>query len=128
MLQIKLLIVDDDRFLRQLLADVLGREYEILQAGNGDEGLRLALSERPDAVLVDLTMPVSGLTTIRGMYEDASTREIPVVVMTSRCLDEGPQGFLANEANVRDCFNKGDSLQPLKVKLSMILPSLTPFI
>lgn len=119
----RILIVEDDPFLLQLLADVLGREHEVLLAHDGAEGLRVALAAKPDAVVTDLTMPVSGLDLIRGLHANISTRGIPVVVMTTRCLDQGPQGFLAHEANVRDYFNKGDDLKTLRAKVSGLFAS-----
>lgn len=116
----QLLIVEDDPDIRQLLSDVFGREYAVLLAGNGDEGLRLALSVRPDAAIVDLMMPVPGLEMIRGLNANSSTRKIPVIIMTARDLDMGMQGFLKQEANVQDYFRKGADLGSLQMKVSML--------
>lgn len=116
----QLLVVEDDPDIRQLLSDVFGREYAVLLAGNGDEGLRLALSARPDAAIVDLMMPVPGLEMIRGLYANSSTRKIPVIIMTARDLDMGMQGFLEQEANVQDYFRKGADLGSLQMKVSML--------
>lgn len=114
----RVLIVEDDPFLRQLLADVLGREYEVFLAGDGNEGFLAALAVGPDAVVTDLMMPSSGLELIRGLYAEASTRAIPVVIMTAISLDLETRRFLAQEGNVRDCFQKGDELETLRAKVS----------
>lgn len=118
MVRKKVLIVEDDPFLRNLLGDVLGRDYEMTQACDGNEGLLAAMAVRPDAVVTDLMMPVSGLVLIKGLSEDPSTRTIPVLVMTARYLDESARKFLANEGNVRNYFSKGADLQTLREKVS----------
>jgi DNA-binding response OmpR family regulator len=56
----KILIVEDDNVMRNLLTDQLGREYEIVQAENGELGLKFAESFRPDLIILDLLLPVLG--------------------------------------------------------------------
>lgn len=72
----RVLIVSDDPRLRRLLADALAREFEVLQACDGADGLRAVLSAKPDAALVDFMMPVAGLEMIQGLSVDASTQTI----------------------------------------------------
>lgn len=116
----KILIVEDDGFLRELMAEMLGREHEMVQACDGNEGFLAALAARPDAVVTDLTMPVSGLELIRGLNADASTQDIPVVIMTAHYLDDGLRKALTNEGNVRGFFRKGDDLGTLLEKVSSL--------
>lgn len=84
----KLLLIDDSNVDRYLLRGLLeGSSVEIIEAASGSEGLRLAESERPEAVFVDLMMPDrSGLEVLRSLRESKSTRDIPTVLVTSRTL------------------------------------------
>jgi type IV pilus assembly protein PilB len=66
----KVLVLDDDEAVLELAATMLVDGYEVLVASTADEGIRLAASERPDLVLVDLDMPgVDGAALLRGLRE-----------------------------------------------------------
>ncbi len=67
----KILIVDDEAPIRKLLTKLLEPEgYEIFEASNGDQGLDLVHSNRPDLVIIDLIMPgKEGLETIREIHK-----------------------------------------------------------
>jgi len=59
--------------------------FSVLEAENGERGLELARSERPDLILVDLSLPkVDGWEMIGRMKDDAATRDIPVIVVSAR--------------------------------------------
>ncbi len=81
----KILVVDDkedNRLLIQHLFD--GAEYRVLEAADGVEGLRVALEERPDCILLDLEMPnLGGFTVLEQLEQDPRTREIPVIILTA---------------------------------------------
>lgn len=53
----KLLIVEDDGILRQLLLDIFGREYEVVSAEDGEEAVSMVLQQLPDLILLDLLLP-----------------------------------------------------------------------
>ncbi|MDR2197460.1 MAG: diguanylate cyclase [Coriobacteriales bacterium] len=79
----KVLIVDDQRFNLETLGQLLRSEYEILVADSGDEGIRLALAEHPDLILLDIMMPdPDGYTVLKELKESTSTRDIPVIVIS----------------------------------------------
>ncbi len=84
----RVLIVDDDPQMVHLLArmlEVAGREYEVMCAYNGHEGLRQMRSRPPDLVLLDLIMPeMDGYEMLTQMRADAELRDIPVVVITAQ--------------------------------------------
>jgi CheY-like chemotaxis protein len=79
------LIVDDDRDIRETLAEILADEgYEVHTARNGAEGLELVASARPGLVLLDLFMPVmDGLEFRRHQRDDPSIADVPVVVISA---------------------------------------------
>lgn len=79
------LVIEDDPSLRRILCDVLREEeYRVMVAGNGDEGLELAVQHRPRAVLLDLGLPVmSGWEVIRQLRASERTGCIPVIVLTA---------------------------------------------
>jgi DNA-binding response OmpR family regulator len=80
----KILIIDDDRVLRQTLAAALEAErYEVGEAGDGREGLNKALRESYDLVVLDIVMPgLGGLEVCRKLRE--AGRQIPVIIMSGQ--------------------------------------------
>lgn len=67
----KILVVDDAEFMRLRYRKLLsGEGYDVLEAGNGEEALAVYEAERPDLVLLDITMPVmDGLETLQALTE-----------------------------------------------------------
>jgi CheY-like chemotaxis protein len=95
------LVVEDDTVLRELLADVLSTEgYSVLQAGSGQEGLRLAEKHRPAVILLDQVLPRgSGMEILRQLQAEELTRYIPVVLVSGSAVeiqepDPSPAGIL----------------------------------
>jgi diguanylate cyclase (GGDEF)-like protein len=85
----KILIVDDSPFFRGQLKLTLGREYEIIEAGLGAEGLDLVKSEKPDLVLLDVVMPdYSGFEICRILRESESNNLMPIIMITSQDAQE----------------------------------------
>jgi DNA-binding response OmpR family regulator len=79
----KLLIVDDEAPMRQLLRLNLMETYEIVDTGEPDRGLALALEHKPDAILLDLRMPrYSGFELCRTLTSFSGTQLIPVFVIS----------------------------------------------
>jgi signal transduction histidine kinase len=82
----RVLIIDDDDTFRYILRQIISNEprYEVLEAGDGADGLRQAKNERPDVIVLDLQMPnVDGFTVLQELNADPRTSVIPVVVSTS---------------------------------------------
>jgi putative two-component system response regulator len=101
----KVLIIDDAQLNRQILAEMLGNDYEIIQADNGQEGLELFESnkEKLCLVLLDLIMPVmDGFCVIDKMAKSGDILKIPVLVISveqsveaeRRCLELGVADFI----------------------------------
>lgn len=103
------LIVDDDRFTREMLSGILKPNFRILTAKNGEEALHFAKG-RPDLILLDLIMPgLSGFEVLKLLQQNPLTGEIPVVVLTGQqedqvqieSLDLGAVDFLCKPINAK---------------------------
>jgi two-component system, NtrC family, sensor kinase len=101
------LVIDDSATLRDELTKALeSASYVVLTAASGEEGLRVAADQRPDAVLVDGMLPgIDGATVIRRVRLDAALRGIPCLLLTAsedqrselRALDAGADAFVRKE-------------------------------
>jgi CheY-like chemotaxis protein len=80
----KVLVVDDDQFLREFYQELLtGSGYQVLTANNGQEALVAALN-KPDVILLDIMMPVmDGNEVLRQLSQNPQTKEIPVIILTN---------------------------------------------
>lgn len=78
----KILIVDDSSFKRKALGYVIERHgHEVIEAGDGEEGLEKARSYRPDLIVSDLLMPkMDGFNFLRNLKKDEQLKGIPFVV------------------------------------------------
>ncbi len=84
----KILVVDDEHSVRDLcIACVrhgLGKEYEVVEASNGEEAMAAVEAERPDLILLDIKMPgMDGFEVCRRLKSSADTRNVPVVFLTA---------------------------------------------
>jgi two-component system chemotaxis response regulator CheY len=98
----RILIVDDSKFMRMLLADLLTRNgFEVLEAESGEQAVKVFLEESPDLVTLDILMPGrDGIETLQDLR--AQSPEARVVMVTAlgmedyikRALDSGADGFI----------------------------------
>jgi CheY-like chemotaxis protein len=81
----RILLAEDDRFLRRTCEVALRRRgFDVLLAEDGEQALRLARTERPDLLLLDLLMPkMSGIDVLRQVKRDSTTQAIPVVILSN---------------------------------------------
>ncbi|MEX0910089.1 MAG: response regulator [Candidatus Paceibacterota bacterium] len=81
----KVLAVEDDLFLKELLAGKLSDdEFNVFYASNGDEALNIASTELPDVILLDILLPgMSGYEVLEKLKADESTRNIPVIILSN---------------------------------------------
>jgi signal transduction histidine kinase len=82
----KILVIEDDRVIRLVVREVLGLNgYEVVEAINGTEGLRLAFEQPPDLIICDVAMPgPDGFAVLKALREHPATRSIPLVFLTAR--------------------------------------------
>ena len=84
----RILVVEDQEDNRRIIRDLLtSAGYELLEAVDGEAGVSLAKSERPDLILMDIQLPVlDGYEATRRIKADPELQAIPVVVVTSYAL------------------------------------------
>ena len=107
-----ILVIDDEELLRRLYGFHLELEgYRVTRAGDGEEGLIRARSDRPDLILLDLMLPKKGgWEVLDEIHGDARLREIPVVILSSladesdelRARTAGATAYLAKPLPVED--------------------------
>lgn len=93
----ELLVVDDDETSRYVLKGLLAENQrnQVIEASSGTQGIQLARERRPTAIFLDLTMPgLSGFQFLEQLASDPATRQIPVIVHTSRSLSREEREWL----------------------------------
>ena len=77
---------DDNVYMLKMRLELLG-DFEVVSAEDGDKGCAMALSERPDIILMDLEMPVvDGWEATRRLKNDPQTRDIPIIALSAHAL------------------------------------------
>jgi two-component system, cell cycle response regulator DivK len=104
--------IEDNEYNRKIVRQLLSRtSFRLLEAGDGEEGLKVAQRELPDLILMDVQLPkLSGLDATRLLRADPRTANIPLVVVTSfalsgddrRAMDAGASAYLAKPYSPRD--------------------------
>jgi DNA-binding response OmpR family regulator len=117
----KILIIEDESALQKTLGEILSQQgYEVLPALNGEVGLKLAQSKKPDLILLDLILPkIHGFDVLKKIKDNPETKEIPVIVLTNlesmkdikKALELGATTYLV-KANY--------SLKELTVKINRV--------
>jgi DNA-binding response OmpR family regulator len=81
----KVLVVEDDIKMRKILVDELKKQgFSTIEAGNGQDGLDLALKEKPDLILLDLIMPVmDGLEMLNRLRAEKEGQKVQVIILTN---------------------------------------------
>lgn len=115
----KILIVEDDKFLRDLISRKLkGSGYDIVEAIDGEEGVTKAGEEMPDLILLDLILPgMDGFEVLEKIKEDPKTSQIPVIILSNlgqredieRGLRLGAEDFL-----VKAHFTPAEIIEKIK--------------
>ncbi len=80
-----ILIVEDEKSLREAIVDILHtKNFLSLEAKNGKEGVRVALSKHPDLILLDLIMPeMDGMIALKKIREDSWGATVPIIILTN---------------------------------------------
>jgi len=86
----RILVVDDDHALVRIAQSVLQKQgFDVLTAFDGLEGLQKAQEEKPDVIVLDITMPkMDGYQVCHRLQQDPNTRQIPVVFLTAKGQDK----------------------------------------
>jgi len=115
----KVLVVDDERQIRNLLKEFLTNEaYEVILASNGKEAIELTDKEHPDVILLDLKMPgINGIEVCKRLKEEPKTQFIPIIVITGYVDNK----IHAIEAGADDFVHKPVNLTELGFRVKSIL-------
>ena len=107
-----ILIVEDEPRNLKLLRDLLQRfGYEILEASDGEQGVKLAGEKIPDMILMDIMMPkMDGLEATRIIKADEKTKHIPIIALTSyamkgdreKTIEAGCDGYIAKPIDIKE--------------------------
>jgi len=111
----KILVVDDDQFMRKFVKDALREAlYDVIEAEDGDKGLLLAVKEMPALIILDLIMPeMDGIEACKQIRETIACRNTPIIMHTS--MDESRLIEKAMKAGASDYM-----LKPIKAEMLLI--------
>ena len=115
----KILIVEDDKFLRELISRKLTDEgFEIIEAVDGEDGIKKIKETNPDMVLLDLILPsIDGFEVLSRVKGDASLASIPIIILSNlgqkeevdKGLDLGAVDYL-----IKAHFTPGEIVEKIK--------------
>lgn len=115
----RILIVDDDDAMRELFRESLKDDYEIVDTGDPESALSMALANKPDAILLDLSMPkLSAFELCQTLSSLSFTRHIPIFIVSAGdsrnrafCESLGASGY----------FQKPVEISAVKARLEVVL-------
>jgi len=118
---LKLLIVEDNEEMRAYIKECIGEhQYQIQEASNGKEGVRLAMDEVPDLIISDVMMPVmDGYQLTQTIRSTITTSHIPIVLLTARAsMESRLEGF---QRGADAYLNKPFSVKELKLRVRKLI-------
>lgn len=118
---VRILLVEDNEMNRDMLSRRLSRRgFEVLLAENGQAGVELTASQRPDLILMDMSLPVvDGWEATRRIKADPSTSGIPVIALTAHAMASDRE--MALQAGCDDYDSKPVDLARLIQKIEQLL-------
>ncbi|BAZ68631.1 response regulator receiver protein [Fischerella sp. NIES-4106] len=120
----QILVIDDEDDIRKLIQtclEIMGG-WQVLTAKSGSEGILLAQTARPDAILLDVMMPdMDGLTTFKNLQENPITKQIPVIFLTAKGRVAETRHFI--EWGVTGVISKPFNAQKLAAQVAAVLGS-----
>ena len=117
-----ILIIEDDKFLRELIAQKLIKEgFEISEAVDGEEGIKKIKEEKPDLVLLDLILPgIDGFEVLSRMREESTLSSIPVIILSNLGQKEDVEKGLklgAVDYLIKAHFTPGEIIDKIRAAL-----------
>lgn len=117
----KILIADDEPDIRLLVSRMLSGDFLVLEAADGDEAVKVARSQKPDLILMDIMMPEKdGYSACLSLKSDPDTKSIPVIVVTG--IDHQLNVKLSTEMGADGYITKPFSLEELLNVVARYMP------
>ena len=115
----KILIVEDDKFLRELIAQKVAKEgFTMIQAMDGEEGVKKAKEEKPDLVLLDLILPsMDGFAVLTAIKGDSTIAATPVIILSNLGQkDDVEKGLKLGAADylIKAHFTPGEIIEKIR--------------
>jgi DNA-binding response OmpR family regulator len=110
----KVLVIEDETEMRDILERLLSKKYEVIVSSGGRVGIELAVKELPDIVICDVLMPgVTGYNVLTALRSNPTTAQIPFIFLTAKILkddmqlgmDLGADDYLTKPFTREDLFN-----------------------
>ena len=108
----KLLIVEDNQDSRELVIKILrNRDYQLIEAVDGEDGLEKAIAEQPDIILLDISLPkMGGYEVAKNLRLREEFKHTPIIAFTAhamkgdeeKALQSGFSGYISKPINVRE--------------------------
>lgn len=119
----KILIVEDNEMNRDMLSRRLARQgFEVALAVDGKQGVEMASSEKPDLILMDMSLPImNGWEATEKVKSNPATKNIPVIALTAHAMSEDREKCIA--AGCDDFDTKPVDLPRLLEKIKALLPA-----
>lgn len=119
----KILIVEDNEMNRDMLSRRLARQgFEVALAVDGKQGVEMASSEKPDLILMDMSLPImNGWEATEKVKSNPATKGIPVIALTAHAMSEDREKCIA--AGCDDFDTKPVDLPRLLEKIKALLPA-----
>ncbi|AOW20133.1 hybrid sensor histidine kinase/response regulator transcription factor [Urechidicola croceus] len=120
--ELSVLIVEDNVEIQNYLKDLLSESYQILQAYNGKEGLKIAEKKFPDLIISDVMMPImDGIEFAKKLKLNTNTSHIPIIILTARTsIKNKMEGF---ETGADEYITKPFNEEFLKARIQNLLNS-----
>ena len=117
-----ILIIEDDKFLRELITrKLLNEAYEVSEAVDGEEGIKKIKEEKPDLVLLDLILPgIDGFEVLSQMRKESALSSIPVIILSNLGQKEDVEKGLkmgAVDYLIKAHFTPGEIIDKIKSAL-----------
>lgn len=122
----KILLVEDNELNRDMLSRRLERRgFTVVMAVDGGQGVQMALTEKPDLILMDMGLPVlDGWEATRQVRADPATAHVPIIALTAHAMSSDEQK--AKEAGCDDFDTKPVELPRLLEKINALLSRSRP--
>ena len=117
----KILVVEDNAMIQEILTERLRlRDYEVVTADHGQEGIERAQQEQPDLILMDISLPlIDGWEATRQLKASPSTQHIPIIALTAHASTDDRDKSLAVGCN--DFETKPIDFSQLLLKVESLL-------